>query len=420
MNPPPSTGPLAGLKVLDLSRVLAGPWSTQVLGDLGADIIKIEQPGQGDDTRKWGPPFLDDGSGDAAYYLCANRNKRSIAIDMAKPEGAALIRQLAAKCDIAVENFRVGGLAKYGLDYASLHAVNPALIYCSITGFGQTGPYKNLGGYDFLVQGMSGLMSVTGRSDDAPGAGPIKVGTPTVDLSTGLYAVISILAALHHRHSTGLGQHIDIALFDTQMALMANQASNALVANLTPRRMANEHPTLVPYRDFTTADGSIIIALGNDRQFSGFCSVIGCAALASDPRFEKGSGRAVNRAALYAEIEPRIVAWTSEALIAALESAKLPCGRINSVPEALADPQVTARALVKTLHRPDGTAIKVVGYPAQFSSTPADYRAAPPKAGEHTGEILAELLGLNESEVAALCEIGAIATDSSSLPLLER
>ncbi len=412
MNAPTSTGPLAGLKVLDLSRVLAGPWSTQVLGDLGADIIKIEQPGQGDDTRKWGPPFLNDGSGDAAYYLSANRNKRSIAIDMAKPEGAALIRQLAAKCDIAVENFRVGGLAKYGLDYASLSAVNPALIYCSITGFGQTGPYKDLGGYDFLVQGMSGLMSVTGKSDEEPGAGPIKVGTPTVDLSTGLYAVISILAALHHRHATGLGQHIDIALFDTQMALMANQASNALVANLTPRRMANEHPTLVPYRDFKTADGSIIIALGNDRQFAGFCNVIGCAALASDPRFEKGSSRAVNRAALYAEIEPRIASWTSHGLITALEAAKLPCGRINTVPEALADPHVTARGIVKTMHRPDGTAIKVLGFPGQFSSTPADYRSAPPRAGEHTREILSELLSLNEVEIAALHTNGSIGIES--------
>jgi len=265
------TGPLAGLKVLDLSRVLAGPWAAQILGDLGAEVFKIEPPGQGDDTRHWGPPFLEDGSHDSAYYLCTNRNKRSVAIDLAQPEGAAIVQRLAGQCDVLLENFRVGGLVKYGLDYPALSARHPGLIYCSITGFGQTGPYRERGGYDFLIQGMSGLMSVTGRPDGQPGEGPLKVGIPTSDLSTGMYAAISILAALRHRDATGRGQHIDCALLDSQVSLLANQASNFLNGGRVPRRLGNEHPNMVPYQDFATADGTVLVALGNDRQFRDFC-----------------------------------------------------------------------------------------------------------------------------------------------------
>jgi len=404
-------GPLAGIKVLDLSRVLAGPWSTQALGDLGADVWKVEQPGQGDDTRRWGPPFLPDGSGDSAYYLCANRNKRSIAVDIARPEGAALIRDLAAQADIVVENFRVGGLAKYGLDYASLKAINPSLIYCSITGFGQDGPYKDRGGYDFLVQGMSGLMSVTGRPDDAPGGGPIKVGVPISDLLTGLYATISILAALHHREKTGEGQQIDCALLDTQVALLANQASNYMNGGMIPRRLANEHPNTVPYQDFACSDGSVLVALGNDRQFRAFCGLIGRPDLPDDPRFLTNGVRSPNRAALQAEMAPAIARWTSADLIAAMEAAKLPGGKVNEIPEILADPHIAHRGLIHEMTRSDGQAVKVLGFPAQFGATPAGYRRAPPRSGEDTAEVLHEVLDLDDAALARLAAAGAIALD---------
>ena len=400
---------MQGLKVLDLSRVLAGPWSTQILGDLGADVTKVEQPGQGDDTRRWGPPFLEDGSRDSAYYLCANRNKRSIAIDLAHPEGAALIRKLASEADILVENFRVGGLAKYGLDFASLSALNPRLIYCSITGFGQDGPYRDRGGYDFLIQGMSGLMSVTGRPDDEPGGGPMKVGIPISDLVTGLYATISILAAVEHRHRTGRGQHIDCALLDTQVSLLANQASNYLNGGLMPRRLGNEHPNTVPYQDFTCADGDVLVALGNDRQFRAFCALIGLADLASDPRFIDNAGRNQNRQALQAEMRPAIAKWQSADLIAAMESAKLPGGKVNQIPEILADPHIAARGLVHQMHRSDGTQVQFLGFPAKLSETPANYRHAPPRSGEDTAAVLSERLGLSDTEIARLRTAGVIA-----------
>ena len=402
-------GPLSGIKVLDLSRVLAGPWSTQMLGDLGATVYKIEQPGQGDDTRRWGPPFLNDGSKDSAYYLCANRNKQSLAVDIAKPEGADLIRALARQCDIVVENFRVGGLAKYGLDYAALSEGNPGLIYCSITGFGQDGPYKDNGGYDFLVQGMSGLMSVTGRPDDVPGGGPMKVGVPISDLFTGLYATVSILAALHHRTATGQGQHIDCALLDTQVALLANQASNYLNGGQVPRRLANEHPNTVPYQDFACSDGSILIALGNDRQFRAFCQLIGRPEIAEDPRFVDNAGRSPNRAALQAEMAPAIARWKTADLISAMEAAKLPGGKVNEIPEILADPHITHRGLVREMTRSDGTMVKVLGFPAKLSKTPAEYRLAPPRSGEDTQAALREALGLDEAALQALAEAGLIA-----------
>jgi len=407
--PPASTGPLAGLKVLDLSRVLAGPWCSQILGDLGAEVLKIEQPGQGDDTRKWGPPFLPDGSQDSAYYLCANRNKRSLAINMAAPEGAALIRRFAAEADVVLENFRVGGLAKYGLDYASLSANRPDLIYCSITGFGQDGPLKDNGGYDFLVQGMSGLMSVTGLPDGVPGGGPMKVGIPISDLSAGLYAAISILAALNHRNSTGEGQHIDLALLDTQVSLLANQASNWMNGGMAPRRLGNQHPNTVPYQDFACADGEVLVALGNDRQFRAFSALIGRPDLGEDERFAISSGRSVNRDALLAEMRPAIAQWTSADLIAAMDQAKLPGGKVNEIPEALEHPQIAARGIVREMARSDGTPVKILGFPAKFSASPPSYRLAPPRSGEDTFLVLRDKLGLTQVELDSLLDAGVIA-----------
>lgn len=404
-----SPGPLRDIKVLDLSRVLAGPWATQMLGDLGATVYKIEQPGQGDDTRRWGPPFLPDGSGDSAYYLCANRNKASLAIDIAKPQGADLVRRLVRQCDVLVENFRVGGLAKYGLDYASLSRERPDLVYCSITGFGQDGPYRHRGGYDFLVQGMSGLMSVTGRPDDAPGGGPIKVGIPISDLFTGLYAVSSILAALHHRARTGEGQHIDCALLDTQVALLVNQASNYLNGGVVPRRLANEHPNTVPYQDFACADGDVLVALGNDRQFRAFCALIGRPDLAGDARFADNACRNAHRAVLQAEMASAIARWRSDDLIAAMEAAGLPGGKVNEIPDVLRDPHIVHRQLVRELHRTDGQPVKVLGYPARLSRTPASYRSAPPRSGEDTERVLREALGLDAHTIAGLKDAGTIA-----------
>ena len=405
----PQTGPLSGIRVLDLSRVLAGPWCAQVLGDLGADVIKVEQPGQGDDTRRWGPPFLEDGSGDAAYYLCANRNKQSVAINLAKPEGAALIRQLVAQADVVLENFRVGGLAKYGLDYQSVKAIKPDVIYCSITGFGQTGPLKDTGGYDFLIQGMSGLMSVTGLPDGAPGGGPMKVGLPVSDLQTGLYAAISVLAALHHRDRTGEGQYIDLALLDTQVSLLANQASNWMNGGMVPRRLGNQHPNTVPYQDFACADGDILVAVGNDRQFRQFMTMLGRPDLAEDPRFATSGGRSVNRDALLAEMRPLIATWQAADLIAAMQAAGLPGGKVNEIPEVLEHPQIAARELVQDMQRSDGTPVKVLGFPAKFSATPATYRTAPPRSGENTRAVLQDVLGLTDAEVDSLTASGVVA-----------
>ncbi|KQV54694.1 CaiB/BaiF CoA-transferase family protein [Caulobacter sp. Root342] len=409
MSPAPS-GPLAGLKVLDLSRVLAGPWASQALGDLGADIIKVEQPGQGDDTRRWGPPFLPDGSKDSAYYLACNRNKRSIAVDLAKPEGADLIGRLAAQSDIVVENFKVGALARYGLDYASLSAGNPGLIYCSITGFGQDGPYRDRGGYDFLIQGMSGLMSLTGFPDQEGGA-PTKVGVPVSDLFTGLYAAISILAALNHRHRTGQGQHIDCALFDSQLAVLVNQASNYLNGGVEPRRLGNEHPNVVPYQDFQTADGRVLVALGNDRQFRALCALVGLEDLAADPRFVDNAGRSVHRADLQARLRPAFVTWRSADLLAVMDAAGLPGGPVNSVPQALADPQACARQVVQRLQRSDGQAVDVIGFPAKLSKSPATYRLAPPRVGEDTRSVLEDQLGLSAQALDDLIVAGVIAEE---------
>jgi crotonobetainyl-CoA:carnitine CoA-transferase CaiB-like acyl-CoA transferase len=396
-------GALDGIRVLDLSRVLAGPWSTQVLGDLGADVIKVEQPGAGDDTRAWGPPFLPN-SQDSAYYSCANRNKRSIAIDIASTEGADLIRRLAATSDVVVENFRVGGLARYGLDYEDLRKVKPDLVWCSITGFGQTGPEKDRGGYDFLIQGMSGLMSVTGDADGPP----TKVGVPISDLTTGLYAAISILAALRHRDRTGEGQRIDLALLDSQIAVMSNQAANWLNGGPEPKRLGNQHPNIVPYQVFTCADGDILIATANDRQYRKLCRVLGRDDLADDPRFATMSARGTNRRALLEEIGPIIAGWRSEELVAALNDAGVPSGRVNTVPEALEHPQVNARNLVGMLQRRDGSEVGFVGFPGKLSATPPTYRAAPPSVGEDGAEILADVLALDEAEIARLRDAGTV------------
>ena len=409
-------GPLAGLVVLDLSRVLAGPWASQALGDLGAEVLKIEQPTNGDSTRGWGPPFLEgrDGPSDAAYFLCTNRNKRALAIDFSQKEGADLVRRLAAKSDILIENFRTGGLAKYGLDEPSLRPANPALIYCSVTGFGQTGPYATRGGYDFLIQGMSGLMSVTGRPDDEPGGGPIKAGLPVSDLFTGLYAAISILAALNHRTRTGKGQHIDCALLDSQVAVLVNQAMNFLVGGTVPQRLGNAHPNVVPYRDFATADDYILVACGTDGQFRALCRLLGRDDLAADPRFTTNAGRNRGRRALEVELARAIAPWRAAELLAAMDAAGVPGGPINTIEQALADPQIAARELLRTMRRGDGTEVTVVGYPSRFSRTPPTYRHAPPLFAQDTREVLAEILGMDAETFARLAAAGVVAGPSGT------
>ncbi|MFH5924361.1 CaiB/BaiF CoA transferase family protein [Roseomonas xinghualingensis] len=407
----PQPGPLTGIKVLDLSRVLAAPWATQILGDLGAEVLKVEQPGKGDDTRGWGPPFLEDGSArpDAAYYLCANRNKRSVAIDFAKPEGAALVRRLAAEADIVVENFRTGGLAKYGLDAATLIAANPRLIYCSITGFGQTGPYASRGGYDFLIQGMSGLMSITGRPSGEQGEGPMKVGLPVSDLFTGLYATVSILAALNHRTRSGEGQHIDCALLDSQVALLVNQAMNYLVGGSVPQRLGNAHPNVVPYRDFATSDDYILVACGSDGQFRALCALLGREDLSSDPRYATNAGRLRDRRVLEVELARSIMPWRAADLLAAMEKVGVPGGPINSVDQVLQDPQIVAREMLRVMRRDDGTEVSVIGFPARLSRSPASYRLAPPRLGQDTHMVLSEELGLDVEEIERLKAAGVVA-----------
>ena len=402
-------GALAGLKVLDLSRVLAGPWASQLLGDLGADVIKVEKPGAdgkgGDDTRGWGPPWLADGAGkpttDAAYFLCTNRNKRSLTVDMTRPEGQAILRELAAQSDVVLENFKVGGLRAYGLDAEALCALNPRLVYCSITGFGQTGPYAPRAGYDFLIQGMGGLMSVTGRADGEEGAGPQKVGVALTDIMTGLYATIAIQAALAHREQSGRGQHIDLALLDVQVACLANQAMNYLVSGRAPRRMGNGHPNIVPYQDFPTADGDMILAIGNDGQFARFCDIAGHAAWAADPRFASNAARVSNRGELIPLLRQATVMKTTAQWIALLENAAVPCGPINDLAAVFADPQVLHRGLrVDLPHAAGGTAPQVAN-PIRFSATPIGYRHAPPLLGQDTEAILGEL-GRSAEDIAAL------------------
>ncbi|MEY2876091.1 MAG: hypothetical protein RLZZ373_3462 [Pseudomonadota bacterium] len=388
---------LNGLKVLDLSRVLAGPWASQMLADLGADVVKVERPGSGDDTRTWGPPWLKDTDGndtaDAAYFFCTNRNKRSVAIDMATPDGQALLRRLAAEADVVLENFKVGGLKPYGLDHETLCARHPRLIYCSITGFGQTGPYAPRAGYDFLIQGMGGLMSVTGRSDAEEDAGPQKVGVALTDVMTGLHAAIGILAALQHRERTGEGQHIDLALLDVQVAALANQAGNYLISGQVPGRMGNAHPNIVPYQDFPTADGDMLLAIGNDGQFARFCALAGHAEWAGDERFATNAARVANRTVLIPLLRQTTVMRTTQAWVAALESHAVPCGPINRLDAVFADPQVVARGLCVALPHPQAGTVPGVANPVRLSATPVVYRSAPPLLGQHTDEVLADWLG---------------------------
>jgi len=389
-------GALHGVKVLDLSRVLAGPWAGQMLGDLGADVVKVERAGSGDDTRTWGPPWFGDpddaGARESAYFLCANRNKRSIAVDFSTAAGRATIRDLAAHADVVLENFKVGGLQQYGLDYENLKQVNPRLIYCSITGFGQTGPYAERPGYDFLVQGMGGLMSITGRPEGEPGAGPMKLGVAWVDVMTGLHAVIAILAALQDRHNTGLGQYIDLALLDVQIAGLANQASNYLVSGIAPGRMGNAHPNIVPYQEFRTADGYMILAVGNDSQFANFCAVAGRPEWATDTRFSTNPQRVANRLELARLIESVTVTRSTRTWIQDLERAGVPCGPINTIDGVFEDPQVIARGLQIQLPHPLGSEAPGVANPIRMSRTPVDYRRAPPRLGEHTSEVVREWL----------------------------
>ena len=399
-------GALSHLRVLDLSRVLAGPWAGQILADLGAEVIKVERPGNGDDTRAWGPPFLKDVEGEntseAAYYLSANRNKESVTVDFTRPEGQKLVRDLAAKSDIIIENFKVGGLAAYGLDYESLKAINPQLIYCSITGFGQSGPYAKRAGYDFMIQGLGGLMSLTGRPEGDDGAGPVKVGVALTDILTGLYSTVAILAALAHRNQGGKGQHIDMALLDVQVACLANQAMNYLTTGVAPRRLGNSHPNIVPYQDFPTADGDFILTVGNDSQFRKFAEVAGHSQWAEDPRFLTNALRVAHRAELIPLIRQATVFKTTAEWVAQLEQAGVPCGPINDLAQVFADPQVQARGLAMSMTHALAGSVPQVASPIRLSETPVEYRLAPPLLGEHTSNVLARILGLDDEVVAAL------------------
>ncbi|MDZ5603265.1 CaiB/BaiF CoA-transferase family protein [Pseudomonas sp. RP23018S] len=405
-------GALSHVRVLDLSRVLAGPWSGQILADLGADVIKVERPGKGDDTRAWGPPFLQDAqgrsTGEASYYLSANRNKRSVTIDFTQPQGQALIRALAAQSDIVIENFKVGGLAAYGLDYDSLKVVNPKLIYCSITGFGQSGPYAKRAGYDFMIQGLGGLMSLTGRPEGEAGAGPVKVGVALTDILTGLYATSAILAALAHRQQTGVGQSIDMALLDVQVACLANQAMNYLTTGASPQRLGNAHPNIVPYQDFPTADGDFILTVGNDGQFAKFAQVAGHSEWAEDPRFSSNALRVANRAQLIPLIRQATVFKTTAEWVEQLERVGVPCGPINDLDSVFKDPQVVARGLALALPHALGGSVPQVASPIRLSATPVEYRWAPPLLGEHTDSVLANVLGLDAAALAELRVAGVI------------
>ena len=399
-------GPLCGVTVLDLSRVLAGPWATQALADLGADVIKIERPGAGDDTRHWGPPFAagpDGERGDAAYFFAANRGKRSVTVDIAHPEGAALVRALAARADVLVENFKVGGLKKYGLDYPSLAAANPRLIYASITGFGQTGPDAGRAGYDVMIQAMGGLMSITGEE----GGTPVKVGVAVADLFAGIYASNAILAALLHARATGEGQHIDIALFEAQAAMLANQATGFLVSGVVPRALGAVHPNLAPYQPLPTRDGALVVAVGNDGQFRALCGALGSGGLADDPRFSTNALRVANRAELTAALEVLTLQTTTLELTAALDSAGVPCGPINRVDQVFAEPQAQARGLVVEQDR-QGQTIRTVASPMRMSRTPVAYTAPPPALGADTEAVLSQELGLSKAEIERLRASGAI------------
>jgi formyl-CoA transferase len=400
------SGSLSHIRVLDLSRVLAGPWCSQHLADLGAEVIKIERPGSGDETRAWGPPYLQDADGndttEAAYYLSCNRGKKSLTLDISTPAGQDIVRKLAAKSDVVLENYKVGQLKKYGLSYDDLKSINPKLVYCSITGFGQTGPWSHRPGYDFIIQGLGGLMSVTGERDDLPGGGPQKVGVAVTDLMTGMYSAIAILAALTHRDRTGIGQHIDMALLDVSVAMLANMNMNYLTSGQVPKRWGNAHPNVIPYQVFACSDGHIIVAVGNDGQFRKFCEVLGQPALGFNPRFATNSNRIRNRTELIPLLEPLVKTRSRDAWVDALEAAGVPCGPINNIDQVFQNPQVKARGIKVEIPHELAGKVPQVASPMRFSDTPIEYRAAPPTLGQHNEYVLADLLGMHADEIEQL------------------
>ncbi|MCH9692088.1 MAG: CoA transferase [Gammaproteobacteria bacterium] len=400
-------GPLAHLKVLDLSRILAGPWASQVFADFGAEVIKVERPGSGDDTRHWGPPYLVD-TDEAAYYLSANRGKKSITIDITQPQGQQLVRALAQQCDIVLENYKVGGLKKYGLDYAAIKAINPAIIYCSITGFGQTGPYAKRAGYDAMIQGMGGLMSLTGAADGEPGGGPQKVGVAVADLMTGMYAVAAVLAAIVHRQQSGEGQYIDLALLDTQVAWLANQGQNYLTSGQVPERKGSAHPNIVPYQTVPASDGFFMLAVGNDNQFQRFCVIAGLDEIAATPQYANNAGRVKARQMLIPLVEAATrkqpVCWWLQQL----EKAQIPCGPINNLQQVFTDPQVQAREMVIEQSHPTAGTLRSIRNPVRFSSTELEYKQAPPLLGQHTQEVLCSMLGYTDEKIAELKVTGVV------------
>ncbi|RZI40648.1 CoA transferase [Herbaspirillum sp. HC18] len=412
MGDSPLKKALGHIRVLDLTRVLAGPWCAQNLADLGADVIKIERPGAGDDTRHWGPPYLKDAQGrdtsEAAYYLAANRGKRSVTLDIATPEGQEIVRRLARQSDVVLENYKVGQLKKYGLDYESLKREKPDLVYCSITGFGQTGPYAQRAGYDFIIQGMGGFMSITGERDDLAGGGPQKAGVAISDLMTGMYSTIAVMAALAHRDRTGEGQYIDMALLDVQVAMLANMNTNYLASGNPPRRWGNAHPNIVPYQTFATSDGHIIVAVGNDGQYRRFVEAGGRPELAADERFATNPMRVKNRDTLVPILAEMVKTKTKEQWIDVLEAAGVPCGPINKLDEVFDNPQVQSRGLRVDLPHPAGGKVQLVGSPMRMSATPPRYDMPPPMLGEHTEEVLRELLGESDEGIAALREKGVV------------
>jgi crotonobetainyl-CoA:carnitine CoA-transferase CaiB-like acyl-CoA transferase len=406
------SGPLSHIRVLDLSRVLAGPWAGQNLADLGAEVIKVERPKAGDDSRAFGPPWVKDAAGrdttESAYFMAANRGKKSITLNLTHPEGQRIVRELAARCDVLIENYKVGDLDRYGLGYQDLSAINPRLVYCSVTGFGQTGPYRERPGYDFMAQGMGGLMSISGEPDEVPGGGPMRAGVPVIDIFAGMYATIAICAAVANCAQTGRGQRLDVALFDSCLALLANQGQTYLATGENPRRIGNTHPTIVPYQVFGTADGAMILACGNDNLYAKFCAVAGCDELAKDSRFEKNGDRVRNRAVLVPLLTQIFAKRTTADWVSALDAAGVPCGPINTLAQAFAEPQAQARGMKLSLPHPLAGEVPLIGSPMKFSGTPVTHELAPPVLGQHSEEILRGMLGMSAEDVARLRADGAI------------